>query len=117
MDEEEIPPPLSPEELRAKIRSGKLRIVMAEPLEDSQELLVVFRALDKIVYPEGGQKLEDHAFVSDGSTLSDFITGFWPVPERAEAFRQLSEELGFEVKPWDYIKDVVTRLRERDTNQ
>lgn len=105
-DEKKIPPPLTPEELKEKLKNVKPgRIVMADTTEIKKAWKSVDRvlvAIGEILVPGDAEDWVKYVFVSDESTVGDFLH------DPAE-LAKLSEALGFPVTEKSYIKDVALR--------
>lgn len=127
MTENPIPPPLSPEELRAKLQSGDMKVVFAPQDnvdvydKEVHSLLVVIGAY---MVDEDGDPEEwaEHCYVSDMSQMGDFMPfDFSPSPAnesresnrrvREESLAEISQKLGFSVTSQDYIWEVAAKMR------
>ena len=115
MTNEKIPPPLTPEELQEKIRSGTMRIVFASQTQVKvydKEVQALLTVIGSYMVDDDGDPAEwaAHCCVSDLSKIGDFMPFEFNSSSEENANRRVRQEnlaeigqkLGFSVSGQDY---------------
>jgi Asp-tRNA(Asn)/Glu-tRNA(Gln) amidotransferase C subunit len=103
IDKKKISPPLTQGELKEKLRSGDYKIESAPTDEIDKVQKQVDRVLEIIGRIMGFEEGEFSAFVTDESTVGDFLRD-------DKQIEKLTKKLGFTVTRQSYIKDIAVTI-------